>query len=147
MDGEIALTFEATGTFTLTATGAGSEQVTAEVLAEIGAEELPRVLVFNKCDRIEPDMEATLRAERPDAWFTAAHDPLRVATLHTAIVDHFQGADPEFDLFVPWDRSAVMGRVRAEAHVVDERFEDDGVHYRLRAPALVESRLREAVRD
>jgi GTP-binding protein HflX len=117
------------------------EQVTAEVLAEINAGELPRVLVFNKCDRLEPAAIEALRAQRPGAWFTSAHVPELVAQVHQQIVEHFQAGDPEFDLFVPWARSSVLGQIRAEAHVLDEAFEADGVRYRLRAPPAAAARL------
>ena len=117
------------------------ERVTVEVLGEIGASELPRVLLFNKCDRLPPGAEAALAAERPEAWFTAAHDPERVAALHARIVERFQGADPEFDLFVPWAESARIGRIRGATHVVSEVYEDDGVRYRLLAPEAVMRRL------
>lgn len=121
------------------------EAVTASVLAEIGAHELPRVLVFNKCDRLEPAAEAALREARPDAWFTSAHTPARIADLHERISAHFAAKDLEFDLVVPWAYSAVMGLVHAEATVLDERFEDDGAHYRLRAPVAISAKLRAAV--
>lgn len=117
------------------------EQVTAEVLAEIDAAELPRVLVFNKCDQLPPGREDALRRERPEAWFTSAHDPERVAQLHGQIVQRFHEADAVFDFFVPWSASAAMGAVRTQTFVVSETYEDDGVRYVLRAPAAVRDRL------
>lgn len=119
------------------------ERVTVEVLGEIGAGDLRRVLLFNKCDRLTPEQEAALAEERPEAWFTAAHDPERVAALHARIVAAFARHDPEFELFVPWSRAALTGRVRAQAEVLSESFEDDGVRYRLRAPEEVGRRLLE----
>ena len=125
-------------------TWAAQEEVTRSVLAEIGGDGLPRVLVFNKCDRLEPGEEDALRALRPDAWFTAAHDPARLADLHASIVQRFAEADPEAELFVPWARGAVMGQVRATATVTSEAFEEEGVRYTLRAPQEVLTRLQEA---
>ncbi len=122
------------------------ERVTAEVLSEIQAEELPRVLVFNKCDRLPAGAEAALAAERPDAWFTAAHDPARVAQLHAQIAAFFDQGNAEAELFVPWTRAALMGRVRDEATVVDEAYEDEGVRYRLRGPAAALEKLAAAAR-
>ena len=118
--------------------------MTRAVLTEIGGDGLPRALVFNKCDRLEPGQEDALRELRPDAWFTAAHDASRLADLHGRIVGWFTERDPEFDLFVPWARAAVMGQVRARATVVTETYEEGGVRYRLRASADVFARLLEA---
>jgi GTP-binding protein HflX len=121
------------------------EEVTRRVLAEIGGDALPRVLVFNKCDRLSPGQEEALMQQRPDAWCTAAHDPERLAELHRRIVQRFAEADPEFELFVPWTRAAAMGAVHREATVVSESFEEGGARYALRGSEDVERRLRAAV--
>lgn len=123
------------------------EEVTRAVLREIGADELPLVLVFNKCDRLNSDEEAALLELRPEAWFTAAHDPVRLADLHRQIVRWFAEQDPEFELFVPWPQSALMGQVHAQSTVVSEDFEDEGIRYRLRAPEEVMIRLTAATAE
>ena len=43
-----------------------------QVLAEVGAEMVPAVDVFNKCDRVEPDDLARLRRAHPTALFVSA---------------------------------------------------------------------------
>lgn len=121
------------------------ESVTAEVLADIDAAEIPRILLFNKCDRLPPGQEEALRAERPEAWMTAAHDANRVQVLHARIAAWFSDHDPVEELTVPWSRAAAMGKVRALATVLEEHFEDEGVRYRLRAPQAVLDRLRAEV--
>jgi GTP-binding protein HflX len=123
------------------------EEVTRSVLTEIGGDELSRVLVFNKCDRLTPEQEEALRDQRPQAWFTAAHRPKRLAELHTRIVRWFVDLDPEFELFVPWSRAAVIGQVHSSTTVVSESFEEAGVRYRLRAPEAVFGRLLAAAED
>jgi len=123
------------------------EAVTATVLGEIGADELPRVLVFNKCDQLSPQQEAALRESRPDAWFTSAHTPQRVAELHAHIVQHFVSADPEHEVFVPWSRAAATGIIHAEAHVISEAYSDEGVTVRLRASPSVFDRIQAATED
>ena len=120
------------------------ESVTSAVLEEIGAHVIPRVLVFNKCDRLDPEQEAALAELRPDAWFTAAHVPDRLSDLHGRVTRWFAERDPEFELFVPWSRAAVMGQVHGSSTVVSEEFEADGVRYRLRAPEDVFARLEAA---
>lgn len=119
------------------------EAVTAEVLGEIGAAAIPRVLLFNKVDRLTPDQQEALRAERPSAWLTAAHEPARVAALHARLVAWFAEADPVEELRVPWAQAALLGKVRALTTVLEEHFEDEGVRYLLRAPPEVLARLRQ----
>ncbi len=117
------------------------ETVTASVLAEIGAADLPRVLLFNKCDRLTPDALAALQAERPDAWTTSARSPEASAALHARIVAWFSARDPEIELFVPWTRGSVTGQIHAQTLVISESFEDEGVRYRVRAAPEVLARL------
>ena len=123
------------------------EQVTRSVLAEIGGDELPRVLVFNKCDRLTDEEEQRLRERRPDAWFTAAHDPARLADLHGRIVTWFAELDPEYELFVPWSRAAVMGQVHSGATVLSESFEEGGVRYLLRINEAAFARLQASAEE
>lgn len=121
------------------------ETVTAEVLGDIDAAGIPRILLFNKCDRLSPEQVSALQAERPEAWVTAAHDPAQVTALHERIAAWFSGQDPEEELLVPWAQGSVMGRVRTLATVLEEHFEDEGVRYRLRAPQAILDRLRAEV--
>lgn len=121
------------------------EQVTGAVLSDIGAAELPRILLFNKRDRISDAAADALAAERPDAWFTSARSPEATAALHRRIVTWFAERDPEVELFVPWARAGVTGAVHAQCTVISEVFEDEGTRYRLRAPPDVLARLSAAL--
>jgi len=123
------------------------EEVTAAVLTEIGGADLPRVLVFNKCGLLGPGEEDARRAERPESWFTAAHEPDRITTLHARIGRWFTERDPEFEIFVPWSRSSLMGQVHGGTTVVSETFEDEGVRYRIRASQAAYEKLLAAAEE
>ena len=45
-----------------------------EILDQIGAKEIRRVLVFNKCDLLVPDDLSSLRVCHPDAVFVSAKE-------------------------------------------------------------------------
>jgi GTP-binding protein HflX len=47
-------------------------RVTSEVLAEIGAADVPRRVVMNKIDRLSPEARAVVAAEHPDAWLVSS---------------------------------------------------------------------------
>ena len=69
-------------------------QVTTEVLAEIGAGEVPRLLVFNKIDRVgdaaaQEATTAALLARWPEALVMSARRPEDVARLHAHLVAFF----------------------------------------------------------
>src|SRR5216117_3359299 len=73
-------------------------EVTEEVLDEIGAQDLPRLVVFNKIDRAGD--EAALRAKHSDCVVMSAKREGDVARLREAIVAFFQRHLVEAELFL-----------------------------------------------
>jgi GTP-binding protein HflX len=120
-------------------------QVTTDVLAEIGAGDVPRLLVFNKMDRVG-DVEAEARitqallARFPDAVLMSARRPEDVADLRQRFVAFFQRDLVEGELHVPYDRQQLRGEIFAECEVLSERYTDDGVVFKVRAPATLIAR-------
>lgn len=118
--------------------------VTEEVLGEIEALDIPRVLVFNKCDCLSEEEEAALAEDYPEAWLTSAHTPERVAGLIEQVATWFRSQLIRAELFVPWAKSDVIATVREQSEVIDETFEDDGIRYVLRAPREGLARIKTA---
>jgi GTP-binding protein HflX len=106
--------------------------VTQEVLAEIGADEVPSRLVLNKIDRVDAEAREALRLEYPDALMLSAHDPADVTSLRDVIIRWFERDMSEVDLVVPWSKGAMVGEIHKSVRVVREAHEGDGVHYTVR---------------
>jgi hypothetical protein len=51
----------------------------------------------------------------------------------------------EIDLVVPYDAGGAIGEVH-KVHVISESYEEDGVHYRVRAPESAIARIRAMLR-
>ena len=124
-------------------------EVTTEVLAEIGAGDVPRLHVFNKIDNVgglEDEARATqvLLARFPDAVVMSARRPEDVAHLRARLVAFFARDMVEDDLHVPYDRQQLRGEIFAACEVLGERYTDDGVVFRVRAPAALLEKLRAA---
>jgi GTP-binding protein HflX len=121
--------------------------VTAEVLADIGAGDVPRLLVFNKIDKVgeaaaRQAATAALSARWPDALVMSAKDPGDVARLHAALAAFFARDLEEAELRVPWDRQQLRGEIFAACEVVEERAEPEAAVFRVRADAETIARLR-----
>ena len=115
--------------------------VTEEVLDEIGAQAVPRLLVFNKIDR--GGDEAALRAKHPGCIVMSARREGDVAQLREAIVAFFQRHLVEAEIFLPWSAQKLRGEIFATCEVLEERAGGEGAFLRVRGePATVE-RLRE----
>lgn len=108
-------------------------EVTHDVLAEIGAGDVPSTLVMNKVDRLEPEELARLRVRLPDAWFVSAHDPKDVALIRERIVTIFESTYIEEEMVIPYDRQAVLSEMHDSGRVAEERYEDGGIAVTYRA--------------
>jgi GTP-binding protein HflX len=85
-------------------------EVTDAVLAEIDAQAVPRIRVFNKIDNVgggddaaaQAERAAALRAQYPDCIVMSARRHDDIAQLRQAIVAFFQRDLIEAELFLPW---------------------------------------------
>jgi GTPase len=126
------------------ASDAGFERqlaVTEEVLDEIGAEGVPRLLVFNKIDR--GGDESALRAKHPDCIVMSAKRQGDVARLRGAIVAFFQKGLVEAELYLPWSEQKLRGQIFATCTVLEERADAEGAFLRVRGEPEAIGRLRE----
>jgi GTP-binding protein HflX len=120
--------------------------VTAEVLAEIGAADVPRLLVLNKIDRVPDEAEATARLAKkwPEALVMSARVPGDVAHLRQTLVDFFARQLVEEELRIPYDRQELRGQIFEHCQVLEERYEEGAVVFRVRADPAHLARLRAA---
>jgi GTP-binding protein HflX len=116
--------------------------VVREVLADIGATAAPARVVMNKIDRLSPEALEELRHAEPKAWFLSAHDPADVAELHDRIVAFFESSYVAADLLVPYTDQRLVAEMHDAGRVEAERYEQDGVHVRLRAEPETVQRFR-----
>jgi GTPase len=115
--------------------------VTDEVLDEIGAQDVPRLLVFNKIDR--GGDEAALRAKYAGCIVMSARQAGDVAKLREAIAAFFQRDLVDAELFLPWSAQKLRGQIFASCIVLEERADGDGVFLRVRGEPEAVERLRE----
>jgi GTPase len=129
-------------------------ETTNEVLNEIGAQEVPRIRIFNKIDHVgghpgdaaaQAECEAALLARYPDCIVMSARRPHDIARLHQAIVAFFQRELIETELFLPWSAQQLRGEMFARCEVLAERAEDDGAFFRVRGEQSALDSLRERI--
>lgn len=119
--------------------------VTREVLDEIGAGDVPWILVLNKIDKVAQAERDNLSKEFPAALLVSAKDPADVGRVRDAIIGAFEADMTAVDLVVPYDAGSAIGEVH-KIHVLSESYEEDGVHYRVRGPESAIERIRAMLR-
>jgi GTPase len=122
--------------------------VTDKVLAEIGAEAVPKIRVFNKIDMVgdaaaQAEREAALRAQYPDCIVMSARREQNVAKMHAVICAFFQRGLIEEELFLPWSAQQLRGKIFATCEVLEERADNDGAFLRVRGESSTVAGLRE----
>ena len=111
----------------------------AEVLAEIGAGEVPQLLVFNKAD-LSDETRRHVEAN-PGSVATSAVTGAGIDELRLAIGDRLRAMSRVYELFIPWSRGDALASVHREGQVVVETTEDEGMRLRARLEEASASRL------
>ena len=122
--------------------------VTDAVLEEIGAETVPRLLVFNKIDHVgdaeaQAKQESALQTQYPNCLVMSARRPDDVARLRQTIVAFFQKGLVEAELFLPWSAQQQRGEIYTCCEVLEERANEEGAFFRVRGERDAVEKLRE----
>ena len=123
-------------------------KVTDKVLAEIGADSVARIRVFNKIDYLgdataQAERTAELQEKYPDCIVLSARNKDDVAMLHEAIVKASQQGQIETEIFLPWSAQDLRGEIFASCEVLEERADTEGAFFRFRATPDVVAKLQD----
>lgn len=110
-------------------------EVTRSVLAEVGATDVPQLLILNKRDQLTDDQYESLRAEFPDAVMLSTISKDDVKMLREKILTYFEGDMTDEDIFVPYTAKGIIGDIRMRARVLAESYNELGVNLKIRTTA------------
>ena len=115
-----------------------------EVLTEIGAENVPELLVINKSD-LDPDEAKRLVYEHRGAVAFSAMTGDGMNELLLAIGDRMRALTTVIELLIPYDRGDIVATVHREGEVVSTTNEDNAMRVRARLADASAGRLSEFV--
>jgi GTP-binding protein HflX len=105
------------------------------VLHEIGADELPREVVLNKVDAIDPLRRRRLANRFPEAVHVSALTGAGIDALRERIAERFAERFESVRLLLPYDEGSKLAELYALGAPIDEREDHpDGVLVRARLP-------------
>ena len=121
---------------------------TNDVLNEIGAQDVPRIRLFNKIDHVgdaaaQAERAAALHTEYPDCIVMSARSNEDVATLRQTILAFFQRDLVTAELFLPWSAQQLRGEIFSRCEVLAERADAEGAFFSVRSEQRVLDSLRE----
>ncbi|KAB2826479.1 GTPase HflX [Aliivibrio finisterrensis] len=116
--------------------------VVHEVLAEVGVDDIDKLLVLNKSDQLTPEQQQELMEEFPDAMMTSTRNPLDVAKLHKYIVNASEQGMIEEEIIVPYDAKGIIGEIRSSMSVTKEEYDYEHIKLTVRSSAIDLARLK-----
>jgi GTP-binding protein HflX len=105
-----------------------------DVLEQIGAGDLPRLLVLNKIDRLDPLSRRRVRNAHPEAALVSARTGEGLDVLADRIAQFFAGRFERVELLVPHGEGAVLSALYALGQPIEREDTDDGVLVRAHLP-------------
>ena len=112
------------------------------VLAEIHADRVPELILFNKAD-LAPEEAARQVKLRPGSVAISAVTGVGLEQLLTAISDRLRAAAIVTELLVPYDRGDVLAAIHREGEVLSSASGDEGIRVRARLSRPSAGRLAE----
>jgi GTPase len=114
-----------------------------EVLASIGASDVPQLLVFNKTDVAWPERLESLQRRYPGSVALSAHTGEGMDELLEIVADRIRALTNVVELFIPYDRGDLLAAVHREGEVLVESHEADGTRVRARLDGASAGKFRE----
>ncbi|WP_293846462.1 GTPase HflX [uncultured Parolsenella sp.] len=112
-----------------------------EILDQIGAKDIRRVLVFNKCDLLAPDDLSSLRVCHPDAVFVSAEEETGLAGLLHRIAEEASAGDTTLTVLIPYEKGILMKMVHERCQVIREQYQGGGLLITARVSARMVATL------
>lgn len=116
----------------------GQIEAVCEVLDQIGAQSIPTIATFNKCDLLDSETLAGLKRRYPSVQFVSARSGEGIEELVGAIAQAASSADAKLDVLIPYQRGDLVSLAHERCHIISESHEETGTRLQLLvAPAFV----------
>jgi GTP-binding protein HflX len=116
-----------------------------DVLEEIGAGDVPRLLVLNKVDRLDADGRAALAARHPGALLVSARTGEGLDGLRDRLAALARARLTPVDVMIRWRDGELLSEIYRSGHDVREEPTDEGLRIRALLPPPAAARLRTAL--
>jgi|TARA_B100001971_G_scaffold198570_1_gene208346 GTP-binding protein HflX len=108
-------------------------QTIENVLKDMGAQEIPQILVLNKVDLIsDGNMIEKRQREFPNSVSVSAQQHLRLSELKSRILGKMEENFQTIDLEFPYDQGKTIAHAQEGVEVLKREYEENGVKLRIR---------------
>jgi GTP-binding protein HflX len=96
------------------------------VLAEVGADSVPEIIVLNKADAADPEVVDRLLRREKRSIVVSARTGAGIEELQDLVTAELPRPQVEVDVVVPYDRGDLVNRVHTAGEVITEEHTGDG---------------------
>lgn len=112
------------------------------VLREIGAGSAPRIVAFNKIDRLTADESARIAARHPDAVLVSAANGQGTELLLERLAQEAARGSVTMTVLVPYAHGELVRVAHEQTHLVSEHHTPDGTQLVMSVPATLAPRFK-----
>ena len=97
-----------------------------DVIGDVGARDIPEIVVFNKADLADEDQRMLIRGLEPTGIFVSARTGEGIDELMARIAELLPSPEIELALLVPYDRGEIISRLHVQGRVLSTDYREDG---------------------
>ena len=112
-----------------------------DVIGDVGARDLPEIVVFNKADLVDDDTRLVLRGLAPQALFVSSRTGEGIDELRETIEHTLPLPAVEVRAVVPYDRGDLVSAVHENGIILAQEHGPDGTFLHAHVPAILGGRL------
>jgi GTP-binding protein HflX len=112
-----------------------------DVLGQIGAQSIPRLIVYNKIDILDRDALDALRFKNPGAVFISAKESIGLDELIGTISDIASSRDKTIRIMIPYSEASLVKKCHEMGDVISEEYSNEGIDLTLTAPPALYQRI------
>jgi GTP-binding protein HflX len=107
---------------------AGQIATVRDVIGEVGARDIPELIVFNKIDLVDDVQRMALRGLEPNSIAVSARSGEGIVELEQLIASLLPEPNVSVALVIPYNRGDLVSRMHMNSRITKLEYEDDGTH-------------------
>ena len=107
---------------------AGQIATVRDVIGEVGARDIPELIVFNKIDLVDDVQKMALRGLEPNSISVSARSGEGIAELEAKIASLLPEPNVLVELVIPYNRGDLVSRMHLNSRITKLEYEEEGTH-------------------
>lgn len=120
-------------------------KTTGETLAELGAGDIPMIIVYNKADLCAEEISYPRIHE--NKLYISAKDDTSIQMLVQMIIERAYSDFVEVKLEIPYDKGNIVSYFRENAHILSQKYGEDGTEILVKCHKADSDKYREYIRN